>query len=367
MLHLDNKITGTKKCIGVDAEENWSWSLKEDASWIYGDDRSPNAIRPLMSIYGQTLESMIPTKYARMIEILGDTSGAKLMKMLGPTYTNRVQKDLMEASKWLASRKDDVYLDFYKDTNEFLWSLQPAEIDPMRYRAFLKQEIDLKADVYEDAGALWCKPPIYAREKSSTGRLSVVEGIRILTMRTEYRKLLKDAWQIDFQAMEPRFLLSLLGREVPGDFYDWVKEQCGFKVMDRDAVKLAVLSSMYGHKNQIQEVTDLLGLSLFEKELEKEVKRGWIKNWFGRPIHVKDARARHLVSLWLQSTATDAALLGFKKFCEDHTDVTPHWVIHDALFYSGDSQTISSVSQEGSIIIEWNGQEIAMPYKIGRV
>jgi hypothetical protein len=53
---------------------------------------------------------------------------------------------------------------------------------------------------------------------------------------------------------------------------------------------------------------------------------------------VDNIRGKHLLSLWLQSTASDAALLGFKNLFLDRSDIKPHWVIHDAVIFSGDGE-----------------------------
>lgn len=366
MLYLDNKYTGTKKLIGTDGtDDNWSWTTSRDDTWCISDSYCPTDVVPLMRIYNRKTEPIIPKAYSRMLEQLGDLSRANKLKMLGPGYTQSIKNRLLEDAAWLRKRKEDKYLEFYLETNKWLATLQPALLNMTRYNSVIHREVDLKAEIYRDdeSGNVYVKPPVYARDRSKTGRLSVVDGIRVLTMKSEYRKILADAYQVDFQAMEPRFLLSLLGREVEGDFYDWVKQECGFKVMDRDAVKIAVLSSMYGHKNQIQEVTELLGLPTFEKALEADAKSGWMRNWFGRPLDVRGVYGRHLVSLWLQSTCADAALLGFMKFCEENPSISPHWTIHDALIFSSDHP----VKDNSSIIIEWNGTKVSMPYKIERV
>lgn len=376
MLYLDNKITGTRKCIGHDGTSDntkgaFHWkhkSVMDQGDWILGSSYEERSIEPLMRIYGIATEPIVPDRYTRMLGYLNADDGkANTMKLLGPSYTSKTQQRLVDNATWLRNKQDDIYLGFYQETNRFLYSLQPAEINPTRWMSIERLGINLFDKPYSNGDRVMINPPRYVRDRSSTGRLSVVEGVRTTTMKSEHRNILKDAWQLDFQAMEPRFLLSLIGKTVEGDFYDWIAKEVGIEWMDRAKVKLAVLSSMYGHRNQIKEVTDVLGLRYLEKELEKDVKDGWTKNWFGRPIHVEDKKGRHLVALWLQSSAAEAALLGFMKFCDTHPSVHPHWLIHDALVYSVDPQNIDEINQDKSIIIEWNGQEISMPYTIGRI
>lgn len=367
MLYLDNKFTGTKNLIGTDGtDDNWSWAKPNEPEWCISDTYVSSDIVPLMRIYKQETPPIIPDQYLRMLSQLGDLTNANSLKLLGPKYTRLIKERLINDAKWLAKRKDDTYLEFYKITNRWLSTLKPAKLNLPRYNSIVSMGIDLKAKLTRDpdTGTVYVKPPVYARDRSKTGRLSVIDGVRTLTMKAEHRNILSDCYQIDFQAMEPRFLLSLLGKEVEGDFYEWVKNECDFKIMTRDQVKISVLSSMYGHRKQIAEITNLLSLPMFEKELEKDTNNGYLRNWFGRPLDTRGITGRHLVALWLQSTCADAALLGFKNFCESNPTIVPHWSIHDALIFSNLND---SIPLESSIIINWNGTQIKMPYKIGRI
>ena len=52
---------------------------------------------------------------------------------------------------------------------------------------------------------------------------------------------------------------------------------------------------------------------------------------YGRPIIVEGAIKNHLLSLWLQSSAVDAALTGFCNLVTSNKLIKPYWIIHDAL------------------------------------
>ena len=53
---------------------------------------------------------------------------------------------------------------------------------------------------------------------------------------------------------------------------------------------------------------------------------------FGRIINLNGATDKHLLALWLQSSAADAALYGFYNFNKE-VDIIPHWIIHDGLIF----------------------------------
>ena len=147
-----------------------------------------------------------------------------------------------------------------------------------------------------------------------------------MTMKAEHRNMLKDCRQIDFSSMEPRFLLNVSGQHVPGDLYDWVASKANLSG-DRTHTKIAIISSLYGSARQIPAVTKLFALQEWEKQLEANVVDDVIENYYGRPVHTEGARGRHLLSLWLQSSAADAALKGFANFFRANRDLNPHWVI----------------------------------------
>ena len=72
-----------------------------------------------------------------------------------------------------------------------------------------------------------------------------------------------------------------------------------------------------------------------------------IENYYGRPVQTEGARGRHLLSLWLQSSAADAALKGFANFFRANRNLNPHWVIHDACVFSGEGNFPEEIIIDG--------------------
>tara|TARA_B100001250_G_scaffold315724_1_gene278037 strand:+ start:110 stop:580 length:471 start_codon:yes stop_codon:yes gene_type:complete len=136
--------------------------------------------------------------------------------------------------------------------------------------------------------------------------------------------------------MEPRLLLAFAGKFIEGDLYKKIQQDLGIKG-DRTYIKVSIISSMYGSRI-VPEIADYFALNEWTRQLENQVQSGWIENYFGRPINCKDIKGKHLLALWLQSSAADAALLGFSKFFSERKDLKPHWVIHDACIFSGSGE-----------------------------
>jgi hypothetical protein len=146
--------------------------------------------------------------------------------------------------------------------------------------------------------------------------------------------------------MEPRFLLSVSGKHVDGDLYEWVAKEAGLSD-DRTHTKIAIISSLYGSARQIPKVTELFGLQEWEKQLEAAVVDNVIENYYGRPIQTEGVLGRHLLSLWLQSSAADAAIKGFTDFFRKNTHLKPHWLIHDACVFSGEGTVPTEIIIDG--------------------
>ena len=146
--------------------------------------------------------------------------------------------------------------------------------------------------------------------------------------------------------MEPRFLLNISGRPVDGDLYEWVAKKAGLSD-DRTHTKIAIISSLYGSARQIPAVTKLFGLQEWEKQLEANVVDGVIENYYGIPIQTEGVSGRHLLALWLQSSAADAAVKGFADFFRKNTHLKPHWLIHDACVFSGEGTVATEIIIDG--------------------
>tara|TARA_B100000700_G_C14511531_1_gene608859 strand:+ start:44 stop:517 length:474 start_codon:yes stop_codon:yes gene_type:complete len=136
--------------------------------------------------------------------------------------------------------------------------------------------------------------------------------------------------------MEPRLLLAFLGKTIDGDLYEYIQKDLGL-VGDRSYIKLSIISSLYGSR-VVPEISKYFAIEAWIEELESNVKNGWIRNYFERPIKVGNIKSHHLLSLWLQSSAADASLLGFAKFFNNNYNLNPHWVIHDACIFSGNGE-----------------------------
>ncbi len=191
---------------------------------------------------------------------------------------------------------------------------------------------------------------VYDPLSSSTGRLTVKSGLNILTLPRDFRRLLKPRYgkllQVDFTALEPHTLrcFSGVGAGQSDDIYAEIGSGSG---VDRDTVKIAVMSACYGMSRnsfrskyrQIPKSADFydrirsaLGVHQLERQIETSLDSTGILNGFGRPIVCEQSA---WVSHFVQSTAVDVACQGFNSIIDrlesTGAHFSPHFLIHDSL------------------------------------
>ena len=202
--------------------------------------------------------------------------------------------------------------------------------------------------------------PHYDNISSATGRMSVTDGPRILTMPKDSRGIFVSRWgtdgslmEIDYNALELRVLswIQDLDIDMP-DAYMWVARQIDGIDVPRHVIKEAILAAMYGmsRKNfalRYQDMPDavdvydrvrsLLGIH----NLDVRLGKGDFANTFGR--HLADTTAR--ISHYVQSSAVDIACDGFMHLVENMPNVVPCFIIHDALIIDVHNDNINSVKK----------------------
>ena len=222
-------------------------------------------------------------------------------------------------------------------------------------------------------------PSIY-KHSSTTGRLSIEKGINYLVMKKERRNKLvsplknHNLFEVDFKSCEPNLYCRYFGLipEDVEDLYVFISEKINHNFKDRNKLKRAILSILYGANEnsvskissipvkKIKKIKEILDLKSFEESLRNEFNsNGFMKNMFGRPI-LSDS---NLVNYWIQSSAADFCCLAFEKFISENTEFKLHAVIHDAIIIS--CPDISEEKLLGIKSLEFNN--LSIPVKINRI
>ena len=283
--------------------------------------------------------------------------------------------------KSISDSMDDLPKDYYKEVwgpgGQLLASLKAARVDGAAYK-------EVAATLGRDSGAFETFRPgpggflpvvEYDRFATRTGRLTVSSGPNILTLKKEYRKLLKTNFaygticSLDFGALEARIILAEAGVDPSErDLYAKISNDIFKGSIERDKIKTAVISELYGSSKhalgsrlglsgkKLDEFTESIQsyfkISDLRKKLKEEfIRTGKIRNRHGRFLDLDDPQDHLFVNTYAQSTGVDVALLGFKKIIDDlgSDGVRPLFVLHDALILDVRSDRVEDVKNTTSV------------------
>ena len=328
MLVFDSKHFLTSSNLLYDNGYLWRSDVPDSAMTMNG----VRSFEHFSKLFGYDVEPLVPKKYVESAKLLNTQppwcfyiGKNKFQKMIGD-YALQHDKVLSSISERA--------LDVHTKINVFIDSLKPAEYDmSLVNQSDLKKHIERFITPYLYDKTL--QRPEYIRTKTKTGRLSVVSGPNVLTMHSDLRKGVPEGYSIDFVSIEPNVLLVSQGKEPRTDIYDSIREDVFNNSISRAKVKIATMAALYGSGREdkfARGIEDYFCVQETVKDLESKISDDSINNLFERPINLNGIRGKHLLALWLQSSAADAALLGFYNFCKEHS-VIPHWIIHDGLIF----------------------------------
>jgi hypothetical protein len=372
-----------KQSIGTDRnllmkDDEVRWTSKEvPATFTYGHLSKENSIEPLLSLFNLTLPNLVPPEFIEAMKVCGATGEIPWSSVLPKAVFMNGFKPLLNALA-IAEKtiSGNAYSSFFVETNKILNRLMLCDLD----HDFAKQELK-KTDSSALKSFLKAQiRPTYCRVSTKTGRLTIKEGPQILTLKKEYRKVLKSTfpggalYEIDFTSLEPRVAFNITagekllpGEKSPTDLYQFFIEKSNIQIQ-RDTAKLAVLCSLYGAGSAklrsvlqkdgstfsadmlVKRVESFFGLKEIFRMLNDQAQSGYITNFYGRPIEITDARRNILVNNFLQSTAVDVALAGFCQIAEDIPSCRPVFIIHDALIMDvpkGQEDALKNIVAQG--------------------
>lgn len=349
MLSISSKVLGSPRDLSL-IEGKVAWSSDVEGAWVVGDPMSQSSVDALFDIAGKNPPRPIPEEYERSME--GISRGRVPWPLVVP------QQVLGEHIRSIASDLDELldeiggYAETLRSSRRVLSLLRPCRVDLAALRVEQGRSGSTILDSFEPGPDSMCSPPIYSHA-TATGRLTVREGPRILTLHKDHRRILSSRFdggrvmQVDFVSLEPRVLRLLADGSAPKDIYSDVAERIGGGATRRH-VKLATLKMLYGSSRagiaeeigqisskSVRQIEEYFGLPGLRAKLNSELARsGEIRSYWGRPL--REANEGHLlVSHYTQSTAVDVALCGFgdlmERFVAEDLDVVPCYVLHDAL------------------------------------
>lgn len=370
---ISNSVFGTSLDL-VCGEDGVSWIDRDSHSelvWTGNvDERSSNSLDAAFSLNGQTVTWNFPDPFRLVVNQLlpKDYSGTIPWSSVAPTrvVTGAIKKLVTQLSS-AAKSSSIVPYEIFKSQHSVFESMVRPRIDLQKLKRAIEEATDegsrgaLKSMTPGPDG--FCETVRYNRlpetGSAKTGRLTVKSGPYLLTMKREYRKIIKSRydggsiWYLDYSSLEPRGFAAFRGVALPADFYkDFAIRILKDPARDKSA-KAAIIRLFYGSgidaaaadggltRNEARSIQsaleDLLGVSEFSKQLGARARdTGRIQNAFGRTVVVeKDTPSHVCFNNWAQSTGHDVALLGFSKIArsigKSGLDISILGTIHDAI------------------------------------
>lgn len=363
---LDKDFLGTPSSLAIEDDGSCAWQEAGCDAYLYSSSWRPVLFEDLACMCGVAPECLAISDPAqvRAFESLGISPRSVSWAMaLGKSrFSKRIQA-VTKAIQEITRDPDLVrYVETYGKGNELLRSLQRPKIDVERMRLHRSETpggpavLSALASFSPDESGHPTEIE-YDRAATATGRLKVSRGPAILTLQKEYRDIITSQtggsiWEVDFVSLEPRVALNIMGASPPRDIYEGVRDRLNMVGVTRSAIKQAVISALYGSSSSalaealggrreaqglIREVKEYFRVTDLVARLRSEMDRagGRLHNYYGRPLidAKSDDPDSKLISHYLQSTAVDVALLGFKDLSSrlSASGVLPIYVIHDAV------------------------------------
>lgn len=282
--------------------------------------------------------------------------------------SDKAYKSFQRDRELYQQQRDNLSLKYYNETfiptGKVFEYMCPAKINLSCYERYASVDTTghIHSFIPNSDGYANCVD--YSRISTTTGRLKTIAGPMLLHLPKIYRGVLESRWSngvvlsLDYNSLEPRVLLSVSGTqpvERGRDIYETIRTNLfpNNQEVSRSVVKKIVLSEIYGAgintiREQLPNVSNLhditqqiknyFNLDPLLERLQYEWKttgNNWIENFYGR--RVKTTSGHTLINHYIQSTAVDVAMLGFKNLLEyveqlgRLEDIVPLFVLHDAL------------------------------------
>lgn len=379
---LDSKLLGTERHLRCDSD-GYSWvdDLPADV-WHLSGNIKHNSNRCLDTLYrlsNTKLKLLPPERFVKSMKSVDpglsiyDCPWSKIMP--APVHQAFVRSIIDQVKSTIETLPFQYYERTWVPESVVFGALRSAYID----KELWKNHVALgSGNVYvlesfkpDNFGR--ARKPLYNRFGTLTGRLTIADGPGILTLRKDFRSIITPKrpgaiMSLDFAALEARVLLYESGMKCDDvDMYDAIARELGY---DRKAVKGAVISELYGSsKKLLGETLGIHGLDLENflikvrtffntGPLLQRVKAqyeadGYIKNRYGRPIHVDDPQDHVLLNYYAQSTGVDVSLLGFSTIVEQLRKSAPNarplYLLHDALLLDVPEEHIETINSMKSV------------------
>ena len=381
---IHSKQIGVRKHLLIalgSPEYTWVDDIPPD-TWVYGCEDSRKDLAHVSKMFKQQLKDVIPPEYKRMMNNITGTDTGICWHSVIPSelYKNRLMGLVNQCKELISALVDSGYHDQFCMAQNLVGSFSRSHVSRKKIEKYLKMEKNptniscLKTFYPDESGQA---PHVtYDFYGTTTGRSTIKKGPRILTLPTIYKDILapshtsKALVQVDFVSLEPRVALSVSAtREDPQshDIYEQINHLLFDKVLSRAQVKLATLCALYGASASrlsgissslkstdiVNKIKKYFGVYSMTNKLKLQLKQqGFLQNYYGRPLFFEDLDDYRVYNHYIQSTSCDIAIRGFSNLLSScsslNIDITPLYIIHDALVVEIDKNNLKAFSELSS-------------------
>jgi hypothetical protein len=337
-----------------------------------------------------------PEKWTKAMSQLGVVGPVPWSKVMPPDAYRGFVRGLVNSVMGNIDGLPKQYVrDAWTPGGALLGMLRSAKVDMAAWRAVMDGQGDRSngaLESFKPGNGGWVSSVSYDRFGTRTGRLTVESGPNILILRKDHRSILRSNFSdgkicsLDFSALEARILLEEAGVVPgPGDVYGHIAKELFDGKVERDVVKVAVLSELYGASKAmlgaklgmngsrldgfVDSVRSYFKVVQLRRRLADELARsGRIHNRFGRPLFIDGDKVDHLlVNSYAQSTGVDVSLLGFKSVVDSlgSDGIRPLFVLHDALILDVRGDRFDDVERMTSVDVP--GFSTKFPMKLEKI
>jgi len=372
MIGIDRKFCDLEKHVFTDAgRPTLTLERLIGCDWVglVTDHTDPGCILTLFELEGKAFDTAVPQKFDKVSELLGKHNPWALIH---PSRRLWWALDKLKEAQSLVDACDRSYhRDVFVPCTSLFAKLTPWRVDP----GVIDSDDPMAVSCHGSNG--WVEPPTYNRFGTRTGRLTVTEGARVLTVRQTTRAFFVGVdpdhlmVQFDFTSLEARVALTLARQEVSVNVDPYVEIAKLMSIADRDEAKRATFVALYSDPTdanqrdpRVSTVRRIFKLGEQFTRLKRSMDAGMpVRNFYGRVI--QDVTEATLYSNYVQSTGCDVTLLGFQQLTRalEIFDVKPHFLLHDALFASVPVKHLKNAARLAALGVNVPNFKLPFPIK----
>ena len=358
---ISRNVIGTSADATFDTEQHKfvASSVSDTDAWYLDGKtclRIDRSIDDLTACNCIDIDMSPPQRYVTMFSELGLDIGISWAHAMPKREVTAFARQIATNTADAYNRSSRTYYDGpFVTANKLLSRLDRARINESAFTAALSGTQSHVAASFMPGIDGFARQVIYDRFGTRTGRMTIAAGPQILTLAKDLRNIMTSRFKdgsivvLDYVSFEAQVALVLSGRKPMPDVYSAVAAEVFGDSVSRDVAKTATLSRIFGIgaaalakgtgvssrdiDGIVRSLDAFFGLDKLSEQIE--VTGDKLVNHYGRVIRLP-SQAQHIITnSYVQSTAADAALLGFSAAVDcienECIEVIPLFVIHDAL------------------------------------